>query len=236
MARFVLVHGAWSSGASWMRLAPHLAAHGHHVEAPDLPGQPGDGHDPAQVTLEGYVARIVSVLEAGAPALLVGHSMGGMVVAGVSAARPELVTQAVYVTAFLPQDGQSLDMVTRMVADPGIAPAIRPGLGATSRLDIALAGDILFDDLPPGERERPLLRAPAQPTRPFGDPVRRGPGFARVPRAYIACDRDLAITPALQRAMLAATPCDPVHHLDAGHCPQLTQPKALADILLALAG
>ena len=66
-------------------------------------------------------------------------------------------------------------------------------------------------------------------------------GFGSVPRHYVHCDADLAITPEGQAFMLAMTDealgsRTVTHRLSASHSPFLSQPKALAEILLAVAG
>ena len=57
MARFVLVHGAFSGAWIWAPLIERLRAAGHSVEAFDLPGS-GDDRTPAsEVTLDACAAR-----------------------------------------------------------------------------------------------------------------------------------------------------------------------------------
>ena len=56
-----------------------------------------------------------------------------------------------------------------------------------------------------------------------------------LPRAYVECTRDAALTIELQRYMQAARPCEPVFELDADHSPFLSRPRELAAALLSLA-
>jgi pimeloyl-ACP methyl ester carboxylesterase len=80
MARFVLVHGAFGGAWCWEAAVGPLEAAGQTVEAMDLPGGGADPTPAEEVTLDGYAARICAVLAQGAPAVLVGHSMGGVAV------------------------------------------------------------------------------------------------------------------------------------------------------------
>ena len=85
MARIVLVHGAFSGAWAWEPVLPGLSAAGHQVQAIDLPGH-GDDHTPtADVTLDAYADTVCSVLAEGAAAVLVGHSMGGVVITQAAA-------------------------------------------------------------------------------------------------------------------------------------------------------
>ena len=108
MARIVLVHGAFSGAWVWEPVLPGLREAGHTVETFDLPGQGSDQTPIEQVDLDAYARRTCEVLAAGEPAVLVGHSMGGMVITQAAARTPEQVVQLVYLAAFLPGDGQSL--------------------------------------------------------------------------------------------------------------------------------
>jgi pimeloyl-ACP methyl ester carboxylesterase len=57
--------------------------------------------------------------------------------------------------------------------------------------------------------------------------------FGRVPRDYISCRNDLAITARLQDEMLDALPARRVWDLECGHSPFLVCPDELADVLMA---
>jgi hypothetical protein len=58
--------------------------------------------------------------------------------------------------------------------------------------------------------------------------------FGRVPRAYIECTDDRAISLEMQREMQAALPCDPVITLECDHSPFYSAASELADSLLTL--
>jgi pimeloyl-ACP methyl ester carboxylesterase len=108
MARLVLVHGAFSGAWCWEPVLPGLRAAGHTVETLDLPGSGADQTPASKVTLDRYAERVCDVLAAGPPAVLVGHSMGGMAITHAAARMPEQITALIYVCAFLPVDGESL--------------------------------------------------------------------------------------------------------------------------------
>jgi hypothetical protein len=59
--------------------------------------------------------------------------------------------------------------------------------------------------------------------------------FGRVPRVYIECLRDNAISPAAQKTMYSATPCSRVIALDSSHSPFFSNPAELAGHLASLA-
>src|SRR3990170_3897582 len=105
MARFVLVHGAFGGAWCWDSL----------VEAFDLPGSGSDQTPVTGVTLESCAERVCTALaQRSEPAVLVGHSMGGVIVTQAAANCPERVASLIFVCAFMPADGQSLLDLTRL--------------------------------------------------------------------------------------------------------------------------
>lgn len=234
MARIILVHGAWGNALNWVAITPALRDAGHEVVALDLPGH--GAHPPSGAIGQAeYVAAVGEVLAKGGPAMLVGHSMGGIVVAQAAARWPDSVAKAVFVAALLPRDGESLLDLIRSQETPGVQPFVRPGpVPGTTILDPG-AASALFPEARPRAAAAAMAAMSPQSNKAQTDKAIIGPGLMRVPRAYVLCEHDLVVTPALQRRMLAATPCDGVFPLQTGHVPQLTEPAALSGILLGLA-
>ena len=240
MTRFVLIHGAFAGGWVWGPLAELLERSGHTVEAPDLPGGGRDHTPVSEVTLDAYAKRICEVLAARPePAVLVGHSMGGMAITQAAPRCADRIASMVYVAAFLPQDGESLIALTQLPE----------GEGDQVQANLVVSGDPPVATMP-AEASRAATyehcsdemaawaiasRTP-QPVFPFTEPVALdGFDFAGIPRAYVFCGRDRAIPAPLQRRMIAAAGCDPVFELDTDHVPQLSRTAELAEIMERLA-
>lgn len=98
MARIVMIHGLGCDARFWAPQAEALRLHGHDVAAPDLPyhGGPTEG---VEASLRGLAAWVRCELGE-RPAVLVGHSLGGMIALQVAHDAPELVTGIVLVDAF----------------------------------------------------------------------------------------------------------------------------------------
>ncbi len=109
MSTYVLIHGAWAGRWCWEKVAPLLQQAGHQVVPLDLPGHGQDRTPLREITLAAYTKRVCETLDAQAePVMLVGHSMGGIVITQVAEERPEKIQTLVYLSAFLPQNGESL--------------------------------------------------------------------------------------------------------------------------------
>ena len=111
MATFVLVHGAWSGGWCYHKVAARLRAGGHTVFTPTLTGQGERAHLLAgTINLSLHIDDVLAVMhyENLDGVVLAGHSYGGIVITGVADRAPERIAALVYLDAFLPEDGQSL--------------------------------------------------------------------------------------------------------------------------------
>jgi pimeloyl-ACP methyl ester carboxylesterase len=224
MATFGLVHGGFHGGWCWDRLIPELAARGHEAVAMDMP------IDDADATLSDYVASVVDALAAvEEPVVLVGHSMGGLVIPHVAATRP--VERMVFICAMFanvpePAPGQVIPEVERLAFDASL---LTVDAGFTT-ISPANAVASFFPDCDPAEAEwaasqlRPQGHAPAKPlVAPWPD----------VPSSVIVCTDDRGRD--YQRLVVAPRLGVEAIELPGGHSPFLSRPAALADVLDELA-
>ncbi len=89
----LLVHGFGGAASNWVAVAPALARRSR-VLVPDLPGHGGSTALPGPPErLDPYAERLALLLEraAAAPAVVVGHSLGGVVALRLALRRPDLV-------------------------------------------------------------------------------------------------------------------------------------------------
>jgi len=238
MATFILIHGAWHGGWCWERVVPLLEAAGHAVLAPDLPGMeqhPGAlGEDVLGEWAE-FVAGLAS--RAQAPVILVGHSRGGVVISEAAERVPDRIARLVYLTAFLLEDGQSLNDVASRHPDIGPGPFIGPAddpARVTVELEPSIA--IFYNRMFPDDARAATARLVPEPLAALTTPISVSEErFGRVPRAYIECTDDRAISLEMQREMQTALPCDPVITLDCDHSPFYSAAPQLAEALLRMA-
>lgn len=237
MSTFVLIHGAAHGGWCWYKVVSLLEKQGHTVLAPDLPGHGRDKTPVSAVTLQLYVDRVCKLLDAQRePVILVGHSMGGGIITQVAEERPERIKRSVYLAGAMPRNGQSMlerfknDTESASLANFVIAPDQSYATFREAGLKEAFYEDCSEEDIALAK----LLLAP-QAMAPLITPVKTSEAkWGRVPRVYIECLRDRALTPPFQKRLYTAVPCQLVLSMDTSHSPFFSAPGELARHLTAL--
>lgn len=218
---FILIHGAWGSGQGWWQVKPLLEKAGYKVFAPSLAGQGERASEGGpDVNLSTHVNDIVGLIEKHRlrQVILVGHSLGGMVVSGVAERMPEQVARVVYVDAFLPKDGESaFDQMA-------------PGFAESLRKKAREQGDGWAIPSSNG-------KGPPQPIGTLEEKLRvANPRAAAIPGTYILTMEPGAkvdgMSFAAHRASLRTWP---VYVIRTGHLPQVTTPRQLAQMLIEAA-
>jgi pimeloyl-ACP methyl ester carboxylesterase len=231
VATYVLVHGAGHGGWCWARVAPLLRTAGHEVYTPTLTGLGERTHLlRPDIDLDTHLADVLGVLnyEDLSGVILVGHSYGGVVVTGVADRALERIAQLVYLDAIIPGDGDAAaDVFPQFVRDEvcsvdGVELALWPDarlFGVTDPDDIAWA--------------QPKLRP--HPWRSLIQPLRLSDQAAveRIPRTIVNCAGRVETQEGAWRERLLRG--DRVWEIDTGHDLMITEPAALAGMLLQLA-
>ena len=197
----------------------------------------GDDQTPAaDVTLESWARFVADLAEREGDCTLVGHSRGGAVISRAAELAPGAIRRLVYLSAYLLPDGESVAAEARRDADSLIAPNMIPARRGVSCL---LRPEVVRETFYGACDERTAAEAAArltpEPLKVLAAPVNVSTGrFGRVPRSYIETTRDRAVTLPAQRRMQAALPCSQVFTLDTDHSAFLSQPEALARILISI--
>jgi pimeloyl-ACP methyl ester carboxylesterase len=227
-------------------MVPRLRSAGYDVEAIDLPGAGSDSTPLAEVTLERYAERICSALNRtppgppdppDRPALLVGQSMGGIAITQAAARCPQRIAALIYISAFIPQPGQSLMDLTALpeaAGDQVQANLVVDGDPPIATLPATAAPQVLYHCATEEQAAWAAKRLGPQPVAPFSQPFTAGAqpeAFAALPRAYVSCLQDRAIPVAMQRRMYRAAGCDPVIEIDTDHSPWLSRTDELVAAL-----
>lgn len=236
MSRFVLVHGSWHDGTAWDAVSGYLRAAGHEVFAPTLAGHgPGVSRD---VGFDDYVGRLVSDI-AGCgfeDFTLVGHSLGGAVVAATAGLVADQLRRVVFVAPIIPDHGKTLNDALPPESAQGFKTLA--GLSTDNSITLPFA---LWRERFVGEADLELAQESydtlsPEPYRPVGDLLDLH-GFDSLPvgMSYIHCRSDVVFAPGPLHffpRFFHRLPLGRLVEIDAGHEAMFTAPQALADALV----
>jgi len=218
----VLVHGAFADGSSWAKVIPLLEAKGLNVVAVQNPL--------SSLAADVDATRRVIDAQAG-PVILVGHSWGGVVIseAGVD----DKVKALVYVAAFAPPKGMSVNDLGVGQPPPPWAAALQPDSGGYLRLSAEGVARYFAQDLPAGEIS--VIAATQGPTfaKVFDEKLAVA-AYETRPSWYVVARNDRMIPPPAEAAMAKAIAAK-VTELSTSHVAMLSKPREVADVILAAA-
>ena len=225
----VLVHGSYHGAWCWDRLTPELERRGHRVTAMDLPIT-----DPEFGAAE-YARAVEQAIPRRSKPLLVGHSMGGLIIP--IAASHRAVRRLVFLAAFLPLPGQSA--ADQRAAEP-IDGRMPPTTAEWTDLgdDVWMVGpntatELFFHDAAPADARWATQRLRPQAYRVMHEttPLVAWPD---VESRSIVCRDDRAINPDWVRSAARDRLGTEAVEIDGAHSPFLTRPTELAAILDAM--
>jgi len=239
---FVLVHGAWHGGWCWRRVAQVLQLDHHKAFAVTLTGLGERAHllSPA-INLDTHINDVIKLIEAEElhEVTLAVHSYAGMIGTAVADRIGDRLKHLVYVDAVLPQPGESWSSTH----DAATQQKRMAGAQASACFSFAPPDPEVFG-LQGADHDWVQRRQTPHPGNTYQAPldfdVKR---VAAVPRTYVSCTAPAlaTITPSRLRARDAAfwggawLPGSRVLELATGHDPMVTEPAALARILLECA-
>lgn len=230
----VLVHGAWQGAFTWVTVKSNLEKKGFTVIAVELPAHGDDTTPVAGLTLDSYSAKVISVIEAqSSRVILVGHSLGGMVISAVAEKIPTKIAKLVYLAAFLPQNQQSLFEISGADKQSLLGPALEVSADQST---IAVKSDSLINifcqDGSADIKKLLLSKNRTEPLLPLTNKVTlTDANFGSVTKFYIRTINDHAININLQDQMIKTTTVKKVFSLTAGHTAHLSQPNEVSAII-----
>jgi pimeloyl-ACP methyl ester carboxylesterase len=227
----VLVHGAFENAQIWGYVTAKLQKDGYKVVTVDLPGRPGNPAAPDKVSLDLYRDDVIKALGTSKrPAVVVGHSFGGIVISAAAEKAPKKIKTLVYLAAYLPHNGDSLVSMAEQDHDAKIGPhlQIQKDKGIAS-IEYSARADLFANGGPEGLRKAIPDEILDEPLAPLATPVKLTEAkFGKVDKAYIHTAIDQVISPSYQAQMVASTPVRVEYTLQTGHTPFLTDPDGVA--------
>ena len=217
-ATIVLVHGGFVDGSGWEGVYRVLRDDGCHVAIVQN----------STLSLADDVAATQRVIAAvPGPVVLVGHSYGGAVV--TQAGNDPRVKALVYIAAFVPDQGESVDSLLKNAPPGAPLPPILPPRDGFLLLDQKKFAAAFAADVPKGKAD---FMAVSQV--PWGIAALTGvvetPAWRNKPSWYLVATSDKMIAPAMQREM-AQRAGSKVVEVVGSHAIYISQAHAVASLI-----
>ena len=219
----VLVHGGFVDGSGWQGVYDALTADGYRVAVVLNPTLSLE--DDAAVT-----RRVIDNLDG--PVVLVGHSYGGAVI--TQAGLQDKVIALVYVCAFAPDKGESVNTLIAGFPANGPQPPILPPVEGFLLLDRDKFHASFAADLPAAEAAFMADSQVPWGVNALGGTITEA-AWRIKPSWYMVTAEDRMIPPSAQRAMAERTGAT-VTEAAASHSVYVSQPNAVASVIKQAAG
>jgi pimeloyl-ACP methyl ester carboxylesterase len=218
MANIVLVHGGFVDGSGWEALYQILRRSGHEVSVVQIPTV---SHvDDVAVTKRALDKQTGNTV-------IVGHSYGGAVI--TEAGNHPKVAALVYVAAFAPDGGESVNTLIAGFPKDGPQPPILPPVDGFLFLDKAKFHDSFAADV-----SADLAAFMADSQVPWGVEALSGtitePAWRTKPAWYLVTTQDRMIPPDAQRSMAKRANATTVE-VAGSHSVYVSRPEPVADLI-----
>jgi pimeloyl-ACP methyl ester carboxylesterase len=218
-AAVILVHGAFADGSSWRNVIRLLEDEEFTVTAVQMPLK----------SLADDVATTKRVIEDQKDdVVLVGHSYGGAVITEAAAGNPS-VKALVYVAAFAPDEGETLNGLIERFTPAPLGASVVPDSAGFLYIDRAKFHSVFANDLP--EAEASVLAATQKPlaARIFGETLKAA-AWKTIPSWYVVSTQDNAINPDLERFMAKRMGAK-TKEIKASHVSFISNPSEIAKVI-----
>jgi pimeloyl-ACP methyl ester carboxylesterase len=235
---FILIHGSWHSAWNWHKVIPILEKQGHTVYAIDLPGMGRDKTPIEKVTFGSTVQKLCTLIDSiDVKVILVGHSKNGIMISQIAEYRPEKIEKLIYLAAYLIPNGKNQKEYS--IQDTkgwlkGYVDIHKESKSHTLQTEIFKEG--LYHDCDDDITEMAKVILSHEPIESGEAKLQlTEENYGSVPRYYIECTDDRAVTPFIQQKMYNETPCLKVYKMNTSHSPFFSKPKQLVDIFIEIA-
>jgi len=214
----ILVHGAWADGSSWSKVIPLLTSKGLNVVAVQI-------HLASLADDVATTKRAIALQDG--PVVLVGHSYGGAVI--TEAGNDPKVTGLVYVAAFAPGDGESVNSISKPYPPAPLGSELRPDPQGYLWISAKGFAEDFGQDLSAGEKV--IFRATQGPANAgaFAGTITKA-AWKTKPSWFVIAANDRAIAPELEKAEAARMKATSII-VPSSHLAMLSHPVEVADII-----
>ncbi|GGZ14800.1 alpha/beta hydrolase [Streptomyces inusitatus] len=222
----VLVHGAFADASGWNDVVERLQHRGYKVVAPPNPLR-GVSNDST------YVASVLKSIEG--PIVLAGHSYGGAVISQAAAGNPN-VKALVYVSAFMPDVGESPEGLSSKFAGSELGPALNPvpytdahGGGTDLYIKNDKFHSVFAADLSTAQTK--VMAVEQRPVAAAGFAEKAtAAAWKTIPSWFVVAKNDKAIAPDLERFEAERAKSRTIE-VNSSHVAMMSHPDAVTKVL-----
>ncbi len=235
--RFVFVHGAWHGAWCFDLFQLELQRRAVPCHAVDLPSLGDDTTPVESATFEAGVERVLGQIGTRKNITLVAHSLGAFYATEAAIRAGGRVRGIVYLASFVPKEGDTFVNLRELAPPPEeLQAATSTNEEETALLiDADKAKDLFYEDVAEGIAVAAMTRLRPQPIQPFRSAAISDDAetLQRIKRRVIVAENDRVISPDHCVEMADRVGIE-VESVPTGHCPFLSMPKLLADVLLGV--
>ncbi len=231
---YILIHGAWADESAWGFVRNQLAQNANVVVI-NLPAHGIDLTSANAVTLNSYVKTVSDAINQQAgKVILVAHSMAGIIASQVAENIPDQISKIIYVSAYLPQNGEDLLSLSKQDTQSKVGSALEftPDYSVAS-IKKEMIVPAVCADCPDFMKEVLVKYHKGEPAKPLGEKVVLTTAkFGSIPKYYIHTSNDAAVGYTLQKMMVKNNgTIKQVYTMNTSHLPFVVQPQEFVKII-----
>ena len=234
---YVLVHGAWADESAWGFVRNQLAVKGNVVVV-NLPAHGIDLTPANKVSLKDYVQTVTNAInQQNGKVILLAHSMAGIVASQVAENIPNKIDKLIYVSAYLPKNGEDLLSLSKQDKQSKVGSALEFTADYSAAvIKKEMIGPAVCADCPDFMKEALVKYHKAEPAKPLSEKViLTAAKFGKVPKYYISTTLDNAVGYDLQQQMIKTNgTIKKVIEMQTSHLPFVVQPQEFVSIITSL--
>ncbi|KAJ8058870.1 hypothetical protein OCU04_011854 [Sclerotinia nivalis] len=251
----VLLGGSWHNPQNYRKLASALTNQSYDIQIPSFPSMNGDRPPTADLytDIEFVKSYVGDFVDQGQHVIVLMHSYGGQVGTdalgelGVDARKakglPGGVVHLMYITAFMPMEGEMMMDKVRLFGHEGLIPIVfsvaDDGTHVHADPKKLLVGSTPGDQVEEGDIEEYVATLSRWNGNAMYQKLKEREAWRDIEISYVLTLKDMTVFPDYQTSMVDAVKKEgkefKVYELETGHSPNLTRTDELVKIILEVA-
>lgn len=216
----IFIHGAWHGAWCWFKIVDKFEKF-YSTEAIDLPGHGLEALSIFDFSVEKAVEKIKGYIEDGKKYTIIAHSAGGIVLSALAEKYPKYIEKAIYLAAFMVQNGESAFTYASIDDDSKVPPLMIDNQDGTISLKIDGIHNAFYNRTDDKYITLSKMLLQAESSALLTTPLTLGKNYNSVKKYYIKTMFDASITIDIQNMMIEKEklPRKKVYTIKSDHSP-----------------